>query len=175
METEAYMKNKSLHKVERILLIFGSILLLAVLFLSGLSHNQEISLRKEKFYTVIHNVNYEQKKDKNTPTGVVNEYRFTLKDVEDTDTLVFFINHHMIDVYVEETCIYHIEGKKDSIDTPGGVWSMIPLCQEDSGKEIRVVLTPVYKNYQDKSTEFMVGSALEIYQNVFSRLFMNLS
>ena len=44
---------------------------------------------------------------------------------------------------------------------------MIPLHREDVGKEVRVVLTPLYSDYQDKTPDFLLGSELAIYKAYF--------
>ena len=41
---------------------------------------------------------------------------------------------------------------------------MIPLHEEDAGKEVRVVLIPLYSDYQDKIPDFLLGSELAIYK-----------
>lgn len=63
---------------------------------------------------------YEQIETESAPNGVINEYRFSLGEIDHADTLVFFINHHNAEVYFAGECVYSLAGSKDSFCTPGG-------------------------------------------------------
>lgn len=161
------MEKSSLHKIEKILFAVFAILLVAVLLLSGMAHNNVNKSRPDGDYIVVENAVYERVEKADAPIGIVNEYRFTLGEIGHADMLVFYINHYNIEVYLADECVYSVTTSDDSIRTPGGVWTMLPLYAYDTGKEVRVVLSPLYRNYQDKVPEFLLGSELAIYKAAF--------
>lgn len=143
------------------------VLIVAVLFLAATAHNTVNKSWQDGDYTVIGDVVYEQIEKADAPTGIVNEYRFTLDRIGHADALVFYVNHHNIEVYLADECVYRMAAANGSFQTPGSVWTMIPLCENDTGKEIRVVLSPLYRNYQKEVPNFLLGSELAIYKAAF--------
>lgn len=101
-----------------------------------------------------------------SPIGVDVVYSFTVSDPLEHDThLAFCAVHQYVQVYLDEELVYVLEpsGASDKITTIGSNWVMIPLYREDSGKEVRVVLTPAYKSVRELRPEFLLGSPLTVY------------
>lgn len=161
------MKKSSLHKIELAMFAVVGVLLGALLILSATAHNTVNQGRSNGGFAVVENVSYEKIDNSNAPTGIVNEYRFTLSKIGHADMLAFFINHHNVEVYLDDECVYSLTASDGSVHTPGGVWPMIPLYTDDINKEVRVVLIPLYSDYQDETPDFLLGSELAIYKAVF--------
>lgn len=161
------MKKTLSYKIENPLLIMVGVLIVMLLSLSITTYNRVDHSRTDRAYTVIQDVDYQQIRKEEAPTGLVNEYRFTIEEMGHANTLAFWISHHNIEVYLDEECVYSLSATEDSIQTTGSVWTMIPLYAEDMGREVRVVLSPLYRNYQDKVPEFLVGSEFSIHQSAF--------
>lgn len=105
--------------------------------------------------------------DPDAPWGVRTEYGFTLEDHLDHDTYIaFYTVHHYIDVYLDGELLYNVSPSEHTkvIKTVGCRWTMVPLYHDDSGKDVKIVLTPAYKNVVDKPLEVFVGPALDIYK-----------
>ena len=103
-----------------------------------------------------------------SPIGVDVVYSFTVSDPLEHDThLAFCAVHQYVHVYLGEDLVYALEpsGVNDKITTIGSNWVIIPLYREDSGREVRVVLTPAYKHVRELTTEFLLGSPLTVYIN----------
>ena len=101
-----------------------------------------------------------------SPIGVDVEYSFTVADPLEHDThLIFNVVHQYVHIYMDEELVYALwpSGETDKITTIGTSWVMFPLYREDSGKDIRVVVTPAYKYARDWSPEFLIGSPLTVY------------
>lgn len=161
--------SSKLNRIEKILLcVIGSFIAMVSVF-SAISKTDMIKARSDHDYSVIENIKYRKVVTDGTPIGLVNEYRFTLDDISSADTLVFYINHHNIEVYIAEELVYSLSKTDGIFNTMGGIWTMIPLTDNDMGKEARVVLTPIYRDYQNKTPEFLVGSDLAIYKDAFYR------
>lgn len=161
------MKPVSPERMEKILFAVLGIVTVVLLTLSAAAHNIVYQSRPNGTYTVIRDMTCERKGDVAAPIGVVKEFRFILDDIKHADTLAFYISHHAIEIYLADECVYMLMASDDVIRTAGEVWVMLPLYEEDTGKEIRIVLSPLYHNYQDKVPEFLLGSELAIYQSVF--------
>lgn len=142
-------------------------LLLVLLFLSAVAQPEISQTGNGGDYRVITADFREKIPKEDAPIGMIYEFRFTLEDVHHGETLTFFINHHNVEIYLEEECVYNLTAADRVIRTPGGVWPMIPLDETDSGKKIRVVLIPLYSDYQDENPDFLLGSALAIYKASF--------
>ena len=161
------MGRASLHKIETAVFAAAGILLAVLLILSATAHSTVNHIGPDGDFAVIGDVSYKKLEKEDTPTGMVNEYRFTLGEIGHANTLAFFINHHYVEIYLANECVYSLTASVGSIRTPGGFWPMIPLHEKDAGKEARVVLIPLYSDYQDKTPEFLLGSELAIYKAYF--------
>lgn len=170
MGKSALYKNSKLQKLEKIGFTLLAALMIAVLFLSAEAHNIETKSRDDGKYIQIEDVELKKMKCADAPIGIVSEYRFMLGRMDYADMLAFYMNHNNIEVYLAEECVYRLEASEDSIQTTGGVWVMLPLYESDAGKEVRVVLKPLYADYQDKVPEFLVGDKLVIYKTVFNQV-----
>ena len=163
------MQKQSLYNLEKILFSMIGILLVVVMLFAFFSQNTIFHSSDHEEYYVIENVVYEQMKSDTAPLGIINEFRFTLEAFEHDKTLSFFFNHQNAEVYLGDECVYSLKADDGMIRTPGGVRAMIPLCKEEIGNGIRVVLTPIYKSYQNEIPEFWVGSELAAYQTELYR------
>lgn len=161
--------REGMYRIEKYALAFVIILMAIVLFLAFMSHNTVKRSRNEGTYTVLEDVVFTQVEDADAPIGIADEYRFTLDEIQHADMLVFYINHHNIRVCLDGENVFDVKNTGKQFHTTGAVWSMIPLDESDSGKEVCVVLSPLYENYKNQSTEFLVGSELAIYKAVMEK------
>ena len=158
------MQKNPASKIEKILFAVIGVLLIAVLAISLFSYNVLNWSHDKREYTVLENYSYEKIESATSPAGVVNEFRFEIPELDHDQTFSFFFNHQNAKVYLDGVCVYSLESDGGLVRTPGCVRPMIPIYMEDSGKELLVVLEPVYKSYQDEIPSFWLGSALAIYQ-----------
>lgn len=101
------------------------------------------------------------------PVGVALECRISVDEQCTRNSwLMFYTYHQYVDVYIGEECVYSIHPAPEYpfIDTVGCNWVKVPLYDRDAGKEIRVVLTPVYEAGREQIPEFLMGSELDIYR-----------
>lgn len=156
-----------LGRIERMLLCIIGVLIIMVLLLSAIAKNTVVKIRDDGDFKMVESITYRKAAKEDAPIGLVCEHRFTLDDVSEADTLSFYVNHHNIDVYIAEECVYSVSKAGGVFKTTGGIWTMIPLEEEDSGKEVRVVLSPIYKDYQNEMPNFFIGSKLAVYTHTF--------
>lgn len=146
------IRDGKIKKIQNFLFLFKTILVASVFIVSLCNRNRTFLGRVRGETVVVKDVttiNREKKK----------ECSFMLKQVEHSESLAFYVTHNEVEVYVGDECVYSLRSAKDDVfTTVGGAWVMVPLYEEDAGKEIRVLLTPLYENYQMEIPEFMLGS-----------------
>lgn len=144
--------DEKIKKIENFLFLLMMILVAVVLMVSLCSQNKTFLSRIKGETVVVKDVTTIDREKKK-------EYTFWLKQVEHSETLAFYVAHNEVEVYVGDECVYFLRSAKDDVfTTVGDTWVMIPLYEEDAGKEVRVLLTPLYENYQTEMPEFMLGS-----------------
>ncbi|MGN0160908.1 MAG: sensor histidine kinase [Lachnospiraceae bacterium] len=144
------------------------VLMTVLLVYLGMSNNVHVtSVRKDAGYETIEDYRIEEEKDEEAPIGVHKVYTWTLPEVKPQDhCLAFYVVHQSVRVYLEDELIYRLVPDENLLfgKTIGSSWVMIPLYPEDGGKEIRVVITPVYESFRERKVEFLMGSELSIYK-----------
>lgn len=163
------MRKSTLYSVEKILLAVAAILLVAVLVLAATAQTVTVQSRPDGKFTTVEDAVLSSREDADAPTGVIDEYRFPLGRLGHADTLVFFVNHNNIAVYLADECVFTLTEEDDVFRTVGATWVTIPLFENDAGKEVRVELAPIYNNYREKAVVFYFGSELAIWQAAFTR------
>lgn len=164
-----------LRKIVVTVCTLAGILLIAFLIgLGVLDRNQVKQSRTDERVASVEDYACREIHSTDAPIGVKKEYTFTISDNLSIDThLAFYTVHQYVDVYLDGENVYNLKpskGKRIS-KTVGSNWVMIPLYREDAGKEIRVVITPVYESFKNREVEFLIGSELGIYTK---RLFLDL-
>lgn len=99
--------------------------------------------------------------DASAPVGIRRNFSWELTGISTTkDHVAFYIVHHYAEVYIDGELIYSLQPAESNRigASPGSNWVFVPLEQTDNGKEIRIVLTPVYHNVQNREVEFILGS-----------------
>lgn len=144
------------------------VLLLGMLLYFGIIDNVSVfQAREDTKSCMITDYQCREIEDKDTPIGVKKEYSWTMEQIENGDVyLSFYVVHQYIDVYFNDELMYSLKPSTDNKigKTTGSNWIMIPLYQEDSGKEVRVEVVPVYKSFRNRKIDFIIGSRLEIYK-----------
>lgn len=98
------------------------------------------------------------------PLGVAEEYIFTLPEITHDLSLMFCSSHCYADVYMDGAIVYSLRPSPEiaSVKTTSAVWNIVHVCHEDSGKEFRVVLMPVYENFLNQDITFTLGNIREM-------------
>ena len=161
------MKKKN--RVSSITCIYGIsavLVLILILYLGVLEKPDLFKARKDYNYREVMGYQIEERSNEEAPVGVEKVYSWTLDEVKKEDNcLAFYVVHQYVDVYFDDELLYHLgQGERTSmIKTTGSNWVIIPLFQEDQGKNIRVVVKPVYKNFIDWKIDFFIGTRLSIF------------
>ncbi|MGN0154920.1 MAG: sensor histidine kinase [Lachnospiraceae bacterium] len=166
MDSNLPKKNKRV-TITAIAYVLSIILALVLLLYLGIGERPDIyEARNENSYRLIADYQLEEIADESAPVGVCKVYTYNLSQVKQEDNcLAFYVVHQYVDVYFDDELIYHL-GSEDStklVKTTGSNWVMIPIYSEDIGKDVRVVVKPVYKNFINWKIDFFLGSKLSIF------------
>ena len=149
--------------------IYGILTCVTVLFLIWMTFFQNVEVyrsRKQSGYEKVSDYQVREIKDEEAPAGIRKEYRWTLGNLdENDDCIAFYTVHQYATVYVEEELVYSLSLQENNIigNTTANNWAIIPLYVTDSGKEVRVEITPIYKSIVKRKTSFFVGSEYQMY------------
>lgn len=161
------MKKEKLQRFGAICYAIISVLFLALFLYMG--HFEGVSIQKTRNTDstyIVENYTMEEIEDPSAPIGIRKEYRWTMDRADTGDTtLAFYLVHHYAEVYFGDELVYSLMprdtnriGKSISCN-----WVFVPVYSEDIGKEVRVIVTPVYKSVRDREIEFKIGSPYNIY------------
>lgn len=163
------MEKTILKKIQTILFLIIGVWIVILLVYLWMTPNIDFrQSRVQQGYKIVEDVFYQELKSLDTPIGIDREFRFILSDeIAHDTTLIFNFSHQNANVYIGEEHVYALQSAEELriIRTPGTNWAMIPLYREDIGKEVRVVLTPVYENYKTQEIQFLVGSKYAVYKD----------
>lgn len=109
--------------------------------------------------------------DGNAPAGIRQLYTWRLDGKLPNDaSLVFYIIHQYAEVYLDGECIYSLSLASDTnIGTsPASNWVIIPFSEDDAGKTVKIVITPVYRSASEFVPQFKLGSFYLIYKSAIS-------
>ena len=148
---------------------YAAVVVLFIIFFIYMGMSENVSVQKARNPRTYHVVEcdcVEEIEDPSAPIGIRKQYRWTWNDIDTNDTtLAFYLVHHYAEVYFDDDLMYTLMpqdtnqiGKSISSN-----WVMIPVYPSDSGKEVRVIITPVYESVRDRTVEFHVGSFHELY------------
>lgn len=163
------MKKNYLAGIATILSVLAGGLLIILFIYFGMKENITVyQERQNTGYQQIEKYSCHIIEDKVTPIGIKKEYRWNLESTPKGDTcLAFYVVHQYVEVSIDGKVVYTLAPSEQNqiSKTVGSNWVMIPLYQEDTGKEICVTIVPVYENCKDKTIDFLIGSQLKIYLN----------
>lgn len=133
----------------------------------GLFENVSIEkTRGASTYHIVDHYSVEEIEDSSAPIGVRREYRWMMDDIgTDDTTLAFYLVHHYAEVYFDNELVYSLMPKDTNRigKSISSNWVTVPVYSSDSGKEVRIVVTPVYESVRNRQIEFEIGSFHMLY------------
>lgn len=142
--------------------VFGVYMLVA-------EHNEVHTVRSESSYETVTDILLKEIKDPTAPKGVRKQYSFTLDNINVGDaSLIFYTVHQLAEVQIDGETVYSLTSGNNGIGvSPSSNWTAIPLYPSDSGQQITVTITPVYKSVINRDVEFAVGSKKSLRGIIF--------
>ncbi len=161
------MKKSKLQAVAEISYVVVNILFLLFFIYMGMSEN--ISVQKVRESRTYHRMDYYSVKeieDSSAPIGIRREYSWIMDDITTSDTtFAFYLVHHYAEVYFDDELMYRLMPKETNKigKSISSNWITIPVYPEDSGRQVRVIVTPVYESVRNREIEFEIGSLHNLY------------
>lgn len=147
------------------------------LYLCAEFRNDVFQAREDTGFQYLTEYKSRKVEDENTPMGVKSEYVISQMNIpKGGNSLAFFSIHQNVQVYIGEELVYSVQpGKNNPFGkTPGSTWNAVPIYEADTGKDIKIVLIPVYESSVDIVPDFYFGSRVSIWVSVLERNFMSL-
>lgn len=170
--------------VAAVLFVFvGVCFFLFCLYLGLIENVSTYSSRDPHSFTTVENYTVEQIQDDTAPVGIRTVYRLKMSppQIQNSENcLCFYVSHHYAQVYFGDELIYSLTASPSNRigKSVGSNWVTVPVLQEDSTQEVRIVLTPLFESVADPpSLEFLLGSHSAIIMSVlreeFAMLFIS--
>lgn len=110
--------------------------------------------------------------DDTQPLGISKEYTMCFQKLaSDGDSLIFYTVHQNVEVYIDSELVYSVRPDVENPigKTAGSRWNVIHLNQQDEGKEIRIVLGPVYENVKNTVPDFYFGTLFDLWMELMKK------
>lgn len=123
------------------------------------------SSRHAHTYDTLNNYSAKIINDDSAPIGVRKEYKTTLKSFDTSEScLCFYLAHHEAIVYIDDEIVHTLTtGEHNKVGTTTSTnWITIPIHETDSGKDLTIILTPLFKSAIAFEPEFLIGSHYSI-------------
>ena len=158
-------------QIKIILVLYGILVCMAIVLLLVIACTENVQVYEarsgQEQYTV-EDVVFRETEDGSAPAGVRQTYKWTLPEqIEEDSCLAFYTVHQYIEVYFDEELMYSLAPQPDNRigRTVGSNWIVVPLYPKDTGREVRVEVTPVYGSARTRTVTFYTGAYLRIYMN----------
>lgn len=151
--------------------VVGILVLLVLVQLVVSSNIEQYSARAEWKAVPLQAMQYTEQIDRTAPVGVTETYHFEVPASLEHDThLAFYTVHQYAQVTLDGEVIYKLMPSSEltRVKTVGSNWNMVPIYQEDGGKELLITVIPVYESVRHRAIEVWLGSSLSIYQKKLS-------
>lgn len=105
--------------------------------------------------------------DESAPLGVRRIIEFTLPQIPlEYNTLAFYAVHHEVRVELDGELQYSITLPQHAhAGTTGCNWVFLSIGAQDSGTQVRIVLTPLYESVRSRPVELLLGTQYAVYMH----------
>ena len=158
-------KNKVYKKIFFFYLILVCCAFALLTFLDITQKSEIVQKKSVQGFRVTEKISYQETEDDDAPAGIIKEYILNPGQIgESENCLAFYVVHHYVQVYIENELVYSLSpGENHTVSkTTGCEWAIVPLSEEDSDKDIKVILTPAYKSVSERQPEFLIGARQSI-------------
>lgn len=161
------MQKANLKKTAILAYMTVSVLFLLFFVYMGLFENVSVqTTRNPGVSRMVEQVSSEEIEDPSAPIGIRREYRCILDDIGTNDTsFAFYLVHHYAEVYFDDELVYSLMPRDTNRigRSVSSNWVVIPVYPSDNGKEVRVVVTPVFESVRDRKIAFQITPFHDLY------------
>lgn len=149
---------------------YAAIVVLFAVFFIYMGTTEELSIyraRNPRSYHMVEDSEMTEIEDSSAPIGVRQVYTWEIGDIGTNDTtLAFYLVHQYAEVYFDDELMYSImpdEGNRIGKSISSN-WVTVPVYLTDIGRQVRVVITPVYESVRERVVTFELGSLYQLYR-----------
>lgn len=156
-------------------IIYGITILLFITFFIyiGISESNSVyRARQPESANIVKNYSTEVVFDADSPSRMHKEYSWKLHTIKTPHkSLSFFTSNEYVDVYFDDTLMYSLKPSTSNriCNSVGNSWVILPLLPEDSKKEVRICITPLYKTHISGDPTFIISSQSALYREFLTR------
>lgn len=136
-----------------------------LIFIYTHEHPDEYVARDTSSYSICTDYNFTTYHNSSAPVGIVQEYRWTLHNVpKHGGCISFYTIHQNIEIYLEQELLYSLHRSEENHfgKTIGCDWAKAFLNEDDNGKEICILVYPIYQT--------SIGNTLTIYTGNYATI-----
>lgn len=152
--------------------LYAISLILVICMLIFIHYHERIDesiARDTNGYSIYTDYTFTTHQSSSAPIGIVQEYHWTLQDIPKRGgCIAFYTIHQNIEIYLEQELLYSLRrsDQKHFAKTVGCDWAKAFLYEEDNGKEIRVLVYPIYKTSIDNTLTIYAGDYATICNTI---------
>ena len=156
-------------------IIYGISVVLAFLMLLFFHFHEKtdsIVMRADGDYEIVNDYEFSTYRDETAPIGIVQEYKWVLENIPKHDACVtFYLIHQEIEVFIGDELFYSLKRPTEHnfSKTTGCFWPQIFLYEEDAGKEIRILVRPIYQSSLKNHLTIYLGDHSVILDTLIER------
>lgn len=150
----------------------NAVIVLFFLFVCVMCRNTVVNQRQSQTYVRITEYTEQVVEAADAPLGIQEEYVIQLDELDEDDgSLIFYSHHQNVQVYIGNELVFSLQPSADNPfgKTPGSHYNAIPVYCKDAGKQIRIILSPVYENVKGVVPEFYYGSRFDIWVSMLAK------
>lgn len=157
-----------------VMIIYGicfSLVIFMLAFFYIHEHTDTYTARNDTAYQILTDYEVTSYDDSSAPLGITQEYRWTLTDIPKRDgCIMFYTIHQEIEIYADDELLYSLAPAKDNIFTQGTGcnWATAFLYQRDEGRELRILVHPIYESSIDHDLNIYYGTYDAIFDTIVS-------
>jgi len=123
-------------------------------------HVDETAFRSDNSFCILTDYEFTTYEDEAAPIGILQEYSLILPDIPTYNgSITFYAVHQEAEVYIDEELVYQlrITDGDHLTKTPGYEWAEVYINEADEGKELRILIYPVYETSLSNQIDIYFG------------------
>jgi len=145
---------------------------IVAIMLTLFQHHEKVNryiARENESYCVWTDYEYSTYEDTNTPMGIVQEYRWTIKEAPARNScLAFYLVHQYAEIYIDDELLFRLFSNEENLfsHTIGSDWARANLSASDINREIRILIYPIYETSINRTLTIYYGSLNSVIADV---------
>jgi len=139
-------------------------LLRFVIFNSNVEYSRRSFISSSK----ITDYDYKEYECEDSPLNFAREFILKLdkEQVNNASVIGFYVSNSYVEAFIDDQLVYSLTSKNTYTSTVGSNYIMIPILDDDVGKDLKVIIKPVYESFKSAQVRFYYGSSIEVFRGI---------